>query len=418
MRNNSGGLIGGAGGLTRRRFLLGTAQLGGVALGASLLGACGDGGAAAGSDTFDLGWIVPTTGSLASTLQPLLINGQIAVDEINAAGGILGRQIRPLKQDDEGAPAKEPTVIRALQDQRIQYAFGPTGSSQALASLASSTPARMIQCAWGNNADLADGNRYPYHYLAAYTTRQQAESVVGFAVDKLGTRKVAVIAEATAFGQQAAQFTADELTKRGLSPTTSQVYPGDATSLATYVQTCRDSGADVLVAWVANIKAGALMFDAMRNLKWAPPVVGHNALFIEAIFDLVPAESLQNVYGTYYKTMTYTDSEQPAQRYQDYAKKVMAYPEARGPAPNVAAAPYYDFLHILKQVVEDVGTFDPAKVKPALDAVKDYDGILGKISFSAQDHGGFATDEVALGVVASGKDPRSQGVFRLRAPGT
>ncbi|MGZ5961534.1 MAG: ABC transporter substrate-binding protein, partial [Rhizomicrobium sp.] len=66
---------------------------------------------------FKVGWIRPTTGRLASSFAPLYFGGLIAVDEINAAGGILGRPIARVEEDDEASPAKEPGIVRKLRDQ-------------------------------------------------------------------------------------------------------------------------------------------------------------------------------------------------------------------------------------------------------------------------------------------------------------
>jgi branched-chain amino acid transport system substrate-binding protein len=79
---------------------------------------------------FKIGWIRPTTGRLASSFAPLYFGGLIAVDEINAAGGILGRQIARVEEDDEASPAKEPGIVRKLREQDIGCFVGPTGSSQ------------------------------------------------------------------------------------------------------------------------------------------------------------------------------------------------------------------------------------------------------------------------------------------------
>ena len=81
-----------------------------------------------------IGWIRPTTGRLASSFAPLYIGGLIAIDEINAAGGILGRPIVRKEEDDEASPAKEPMIVKKVQDAGVQFLVGPTGSSQTLAS--------------------------------------------------------------------------------------------------------------------------------------------------------------------------------------------------------------------------------------------------------------------------------------------
>lgn len=121
--------------LDRRVFLSGVA-----ALGASSFG----GAALAAEDAFKIGWVRPTTGRLASSYAPLYIGGLIAIDEINAMGGVMGRKIARQEEDDEASPAHEPAVIKKLQESGIGCICGPTGSSQSLAALAITTPAKTI----------------------------------------------------------------------------------------------------------------------------------------------------------------------------------------------------------------------------------------------------------------------------------
>ena len=111
-----------------------------------------------------VGWVRPSTGRLASSFAPLYVGGLIAIDEINAAGGILGRPIVRKEEDDEASPAKQPTVMKKVIDAGALALVGPTGSSQALASLAFTTPAKLLQSTYAFAADLADGAKYPFHY--------------------------------------------------------------------------------------------------------------------------------------------------------------------------------------------------------------------------------------------------------------
>ena len=62
---------------------------------------------------------------VASAYAPLYVPVRIAVDEINAAGGILGRKVEIVDGDEEGTPAKEPAVVRALMEQKIDILLGP-----------------------------------------------------------------------------------------------------------------------------------------------------------------------------------------------------------------------------------------------------------------------------------------------------
>src|SRR5262249_33827408 len=88
------------GSIDRRDFLSTAARIGVGALGASSLGLAS---AARADERFNIGWVRPTTGRLASSFSYLYIGGLIAIDEINAAGGILGKPINRIEEDDEAS---------------------------------------------------------------------------------------------------------------------------------------------------------------------------------------------------------------------------------------------------------------------------------------------------------------------------
>ena len=388
----------------RRRTLLGA--------GSALLLA---GRARAEADPFHIGWVRPTTGRLASSFAPLYVGGLIAIDEINAAGGILGRPIVRDEQDDEASPAKEPGIVRKLADEGIHYMCGPTGSSQALAALATTTPNKIINTTYGLAAALGDGRKYPYHYQMIFNSDQQAIAIVRYLVDVLKLRKIGVLQENTAYGEEIASSTRRELKKRGLDPVDVQVFPISAPDLNGYVNNLQKAGADGLCLFLSNTPNSVMAFNAMNGLNWHPPIAGHTSLFDEALLKLVPEEALRNVYGTYYKSFTWSETEAPPQRQQDYARKIAGYPEAKGVMVNAAFSPNYDFLKLVSTVIATEKTDDVVRIKAALDAVRDYSGILGAVNFSPDNHCAISADEMVMASVASGTDARAQGVFRARA---
>lgn len=402
----------GDGSLDRRDFLRTAGLIGAAALGpASLLLPQG----VAAADPFRIGWVRPTTGRLASSFHQLYVGGLIAVDEINAAGGIMGRQIVRVEEDDEASPAREPAVVKKLQEAGIRHMAGPTGSSQSLSSLATTTPAKIIQASYANGAELGDGTKYPYHYQFTFNTNQQAEIAARYLVETLKVKKVGIIQENTAFGEQATAATRAVLARLGMEPVKVEVYPLNAPDLNTYVSNLRKAGAEGLVAWIASIPGAAMAFNAMHAQKWQPPITGHNGLFTESLFDLVPDEALKNVYGTNYKTLTWTDTESPGEKQVAFARKLTAYPETKGSGVAVANAPFYDYLHVLKIVIEGEKSFEPDVIKRALDNLKGYKGLLGTIGFTPQNHTGISTEDVVLASILSAKNPKSEGVFRERA---
>lgn len=398
------------GSLDRRAFLATAGRLG--------VGMMGMGAAPllmAQQQNFTVGWVRPSTGRLASSFAPLYVGGLIAIEEINAAGGILGRPIVRKEEDDEASPAKQPTVMKKISDAGVNAVVGPTGSSQTLASLAFTTPAKLIQSTYAFAAEIGDGTKYPYHYQCSYNTDHQAEAAVRHLADDLKLKKIAILQENTAFGEQVGGACVEALKRRGLKAVAREVYPITAPDLNSYVGNMRKAGADGVLAWIANTPNAAMAFNAMHSQKYYPQVAGHNGLFFERLLDLVPMDAIRGATGTHYKALTWTDKQGIGARQLAFAKKLEKYPEVKGMETAVVMSPYYDFLHLLKHVIEQEKSFEPDRIKRALDNVKGYDALVGKISFTPTNHTGLGADELAMGTLISVKKQQSLGLFRERA---
>lgn len=362
-----------------------------------------------------IGWVRPVTGLLAPSFFPLFIGGLIAIDEINAAGGIMGRPVEKLEMDDEGSPAKQPEIVSRLLDKNVSFVVGPNGSSQALSSFAGTMPAKMIQAAGAIATTAGDGALYPYNYQVGYNTELQGQLAVQYLVNKLGMKKIGILAESTAYGEQVLAGSRNELDRLGIKPVSVQTYPVNAPDFNGYITNLRNAGTEGLLAWVGNIPNASLAFTAMANQKWAPPTTGHYVLFLQQLLTMVPPEALKNVYGTMFKNLTWTDTENIGEQQIKFAQKVATFKEAKGIEVVVASAPWYDFLHMLKYVIESEKSFDTARIKRALDSLTGYKGLLGTYSFTSKRHTGIGLDEMVMASVASGTDPKAMGLFRKRA---
>ncbi len=369
------------------------------------------------TEPFRIGWVRPTTGRLVSSFAPLYVSGLVAVKEINAAGGILGRQLMTIEEDDEGSPSKEPAVVKKLQEAGVKMICGPTGSSQVLSSLATSTPAKILQGGIANGVENSDGEKYPYHYQCGFTTVQEARRFVEYLVKSLGKSKIGILQENTGFGEQGGQATLETMKELGLQPTSHQVYPIAAPDLKAYVTNVKNSGAEAVVFWVGTLPAAGMALRAMGELNWAPPIVGHSYLLADSLFDLVPIDALRNVNAVYYRSFTYTDRDSPGERQREFARKIQEYPETKRLEAIVPQATLYDFIYLAKAAIEAEKSFDVDAIKRRLDQTTGHKGLMGTFSFTAKNHAGLALDDIVLAAVASGRDQRAHGSFRERAPG-
>jgi branched-chain amino acid transport system substrate-binding protein len=364
-----------------------------------------------------IGWIRPTTGRLASSFAPLYVGGLIAVDEINAAGGIMGRRIERVEEDDEASPAKEPAIMRKMADAGVNIICGPTGSSQTLSALSVGRQQNIVQAAYANGAEAGDGTKYPTHFQFCFNTVQEANIVVGYLVNKLGIKKIGILQESTAFGEQATAASRVVLDQSGLKPTDVQAYPLTAPDLNPYIANLRRSGAEGIVMWTANTPQAAAVFNALSSQQWFPPICGHNGLLSASLLKLAPEDALKNVYSIHFRNLSFGPSDEPGPAQQAFVKKLQAYPEAEDGAAAVAAAPYYDFLHTMKTIIEQERSFDPQVIRKALDSSKAIVGIVGTYSFEPGRHTGLPVEALCMATVLSLKDPRAKWCFRERAPG-
>jgi branched-chain amino acid transport system substrate-binding protein len=269
---------------------------------------------------------------------------------------------------------------------------------------------------FANAAEVGDGAKYPSHYQFCFNTDQEAATVISYLTNKLGIKKIGILQESTAFGEQATAASKIALQAAGLQPTDVQVYPLTASDLNPYVSNLRKSGAEGIAMWTANIPQAAAIFNALSSQQWFPPICGHNGLLTASLVKLVPEEALKKVYSIHFKTLSFSATENPGPLAQGFAKKLKAYPEVEEAAGAAAGAPYYDFLHLLAKTIESEKSFDPAVIRKAFNATSGYAGLLGNYSFTPTKHSGLPIDALCMVSILSVKDPRAQWCFRELAP--
>jgi ABC-type branched-subunit amino acid transport system substrate-binding protein len=399
-----------SGNLTRRSVLYGASAL----TGSSLMSAVGS-AFAQNTYTIKIGSARALTGLVASSFAPLYVGVKIAVEEINAAGGILGRKVEIIEADDESSPAKEPAVVRKLMDSGAQAILGPVGSSHTLAAVASTTPAKIIHAGGGWTEELADGKKYPYQYQFTYNTSHQGEAIAAHIAEKLKLKKVGLLLENSALGESGGIATKRSLKKYGIEPVAVETYPLNATDLKVYLNKIRAAGADALVIWNSPAQGILLTAAGLQSMKWYPALLGGNSMFSNVVLENADPEILKNASGTLLKVFTYTQNENIGERQVAHAKRVVSFPESKQWEINAAISPFYDFLHLLKVVVDAEKKFDSERVKAAFDAVKNYNGMIGRINFTPENHCALTGDQMVMATLLSGKDPKSMHVFRERA---
>lgn len=372
----------------------------------------------ASTDDLKIGWLRPLTGPLASSFESLYAAGDIALDEINAAGGILGRKLVKVEVDDGGAPANQPIAVRQLIEDGVNIVVGPVGSSQTLAALAVATPSEVIQSGYITASEGGDGATYPYHYQCGFTVASQAVKYAEYLSTRTTHKNIGVLVEDSAAGNSVLEACKVELKKAGLNLVASRVAPLRSPDLTPFLRDLRSNGAEALCAFVSNAIDVTQFFVSLDRLGWKPPVVGHTGLVFASAPGAVPESArYPEVYAASYKGLTYADGEQPNERVRAFVDKLLKLNLPDSSLPPAATSPYYDFLHVVAHAAKATGSLDSNELKAYLDKLTGYEGLYGPMSFTADNHTGYGPDAAAMAQVFAEPSElmtASRGLFRPR----
>lgn len=411
--------------ISRRSILrlAGAAGLGGASW--SLLAACGlssSTSSTAPTETgpFKLAVIGPLTGLLASSWGIFNAPLFVAMDEINAKGGILKRQVEIVKYDDQSQPATEPVVAQKIVADGIKFVSGPVGTSSALPSLEQTQRSGIIQGHWGADPRISDPKRYPGSYLVNMSTDQSARLSLTYLLDKVGVKKVAIAMANTGDGRGYTDTATYVLNQRGISPASVEVFEQGSTGLAAMVQKLKGTGADGLLIEGAATGDYTNIFKAMLDLNWQPVIASNSStLFgLKLLIKDVPNGLLDKIHVTAYKNLTWTSTRPVSDRVAGVLQKVSSQPNFPASAVNPSfQGPFYDWLYVLKTAIESANSFDTDKVRKAMNSIHSYDGLLGKISFSDSNHLAFADDQLTVAKPNDLTDPKAHGFLPISVLG-
>ena len=375
-------------------------------------------GAARAQDVVKIGWLKPLTGALASSFGPLYLGAELAMEEINAGGGILGRKLAKIEVDDQGSPAQAPIATKRLIEDGVKFILGPVGSSQTLASLEVSTPAKIIQASYATATEMGDGKRFPYHYQFNFTSEAQVKRHAELLL-KRGVKKIGLLCEDSAAGASTRDAAQKEAAAAGLQIVSDQTFPIRVADMTPFLRKMRSDGAEAIQCHVSNNLDITQFLVGLSRMNWKPVIAGHTGLLFAGTPGAIPDNARYNdVYAATFRALTYTDAEGAPERVKAYCRKILAANVPEGLVGPAATTPYYDYLIALKYAVETAKSWDTDAVKRALDGASAIPGLFGRMAFSATRHTAYDSEVVTMAVTNSMEEPQSKefkGLLRRRA---
>src|SRR6201989_73325 len=235
--------------------------------------------AIAAKDPIPVGYLPALTGPSSSTGIGITRGIQLAVQEINAAGGIDGRQLELITRDTQSDPTKAVNGAAELtRGQKVSCVFGPVNSGESLAvvPLLARTNTPQIHPCWVDT--LTDPQKYPMCFRNAPTNQQIGGAAHRYVTEVLKKKKVAVVSDTTGYGTASVNAYVPMLKERGAEV----VYQGniDAANpdLKPELLRMQNAGAEAIMPWSVNAGFLSRIINTRGQMSWDVPIVGQTTL--------------------------------------------------------------------------------------------------------------------------------------------
>jgi branched-chain amino acid transport system substrate-binding protein len=354
-----------------------------------------------------VGWLSSLTGPLSSAAIAENQGVQLAVDEINKAGGVLGRPIELLTRDTAGDPTKAVNFAQQLAfSDKVHFVIGPVNSGEGLAATPILARAGIPNLVIGAIDELTDAKKYPRAFRMINTNMQWISTANEYALNTLKAKKIAVIADTSGYGTASAKSAIALLEKAGIKPVYSVLIDANKTDVMDEMTKARNAGADIVMPWSAATGLLGRLLNARGEMGWDVNVVGHPALMAAQIRKLLnKPEYWEKTYAAGYVSTTYLpDGKLPAPT-QVLVDKVR--PLIGGGEIDITfwwVALGYDTVKMVEHAIKKAGSTDPAAIQKVMEETKNFPGVYATYSYSATQRDGFPDSNMMMNTANTFKD--------------
>ena len=354
-----------------------------------------------------VGWLSSLTGPLSSSAIAENEGVMLAVEEINKAGGILGRQVELLTRDTAGDPTKAVNFAQQLAfSDKVNFVIGPVNSGEGLAATPILARAGVPNLVIGAVDELTDAKKYPRAFRMINTNSQWISSANDYVLNTLKKKKIAIIADTSGYGTASAKAAVAMLEKAGITPVYTVMVDNNKTDLVDEMTKARNAGAEVVMPWTAATGLLARLLNARGEMAWDVTVVGHPALMAAQIRKLLnKPEYWEKTYAAGYVSTTFEPNGKLPKRTQELVDKMR--PRLGGGEIDVLfwwVAMGYDTVKMIEYAIKTAGSTDPAAIQKVLEGVKNYPGVYASYTWSPTERNGFPDSGMIVNTASTFKD--------------
>lgn len=323
-------------------------------------------------ETVKLGASIPQTGPV-SIYGITAENGvKLAIDEINAAGGINGKQVEWVSYDDKGEITDAVTNYNKLMQDGVDAVFGGITSKPTLAMAESSVKDGVVFITpTGTQSNITEGK--PNVFRVAFNDPFQGKVLANFSKNDLNAKKVAVLRnQSSDFSMGVADYFNEETKSLGMEIVADEAYGDNDTDFKAQLTNIKGKNPDILLIPDYYEKV-ALIVLQVRQAGINATILGADGW--DTVLSVLDKSNYKDIDGSYFCNQFSLDD--PDEKVQTFIK---AYKEKYNEDPSTFAAEGYDTVYLYKQAAEQAGTTKYEDVIAALDTLE-FSGITGTFKY-------------------------------------
>lgn len=350
------------------------ALLAGLASLSLFAAACGAETSASDGDTIKIGSMFETTGDVSAYGQAEANGVNLAIKEINEAGGVLGKQLQLIEYDTKSDNAEATSVAtRLATEDQVVAIVGPATSGAVQAATQPLTRAKVPLITPSGTADnltvTETGETQPYIFRTSFQDSFQGVALANFAMNNLEADKAVII------GDSSSDYAV------GLTKAFKDTYEGEIVAEEYFTQDDTDFSAILtriqkgdydFIYLPAYYEQAGLILKQAREMGIEQPVLGGDGFSNQALLDLAGKDNVDDVYYSAHFSLENED-EQVQMFIENYVAEYDTQPDA-------FSSLAYDAAYLVAQAIENAGEATPEAITAALESITDFDGVTGTFS--------------------------------------
>jgi branched-chain amino acid transport system substrate-binding protein len=328
-------------------------------------------------DTVKFGLVAAMSGQSAKSGEAIVRGLSVAIDEINAKGGVLGKKVELVVRDDESNPAKGLVAARELaQREHAAVIFGglDTPVSMAIVPFANQAKVPFVGVWAAGTAITQNGASENYVFRVSAVDVLVDVALVNHAEKAYGAKKPGMILINNSWGESNEKGLKAALDAQKIPNAGVEKFETADVDVVPQLTRLKDAGADALFL-VANVAPSSQVVKSLDRMGWNVPIISHwgpsGGRFTE-----LAGSSAEKVH--FIQTFSFSGNSSPKTQTVLNALKAK-YPEIKGLAdvtPAVGIANAYDAAHLTALAIAKAGSTEGPKVREGFYAIDAYDGLI------------------------------------------